>query len=133
MKKIYLFVSIIFLSVAVYAVGPGNIVVTPTVTTSCSGTSNGMISINVTGTFSPFLFAWTGPSGFTSTSQNLNGLITGSYHLVVTDAQSNTFSPPDIYVFSDLITVTETFGENPLCIHEFTDVTAIPSGGSGGL
>jgi len=63
---------------------------------SCFGGSNGAISLNVAGGTSPYIYSWnTG-----ATSQNLSGLSSGTYTIVVTDAhgcsaqQSSTVSQP---------------------------------------
>jgi large repetitive protein len=61
----------------------------------CFGDSTGVISVSVQGgtktEFTPGVFdykyAWTGPKGFTSTSQNLEHLFAGAYNLKVTDKQ----------------------------------------------
>lgn len=61
----------------------------------CFGDSTGAISVSVQGgtkiEFTPGIFdykyAWTGPKGFTSTSQNLEHLFAGTYNLTVTDKQ----------------------------------------------
>lgn len=61
----------------------------------CFGDSTGAISVSVQGgtkiEFTPGVFdykyAWTGPKGFTSTSQNLEHLFAGTYYLKVTDKQ----------------------------------------------
>lgn len=57
----------------------------------CSDQLNGSISINVSGgtpnPVSPlYTFAWTGPGGFTASTQNISGLAAGNYMVTVTDA-----------------------------------------------
>ena len=47
--------------------------------------SSGMIYTNVTGGTAPYSFYWTGPNGFTSTSDDIFNLSDGSYTLTVTD------------------------------------------------
>jgi len=60
---------------------------------SCFGDATGAISVNVfggtafektPGVFS-YNYMWLGPNGFSSTGQNLVGLLAGTYNLVVTD------------------------------------------------
>ncbi|MFD1613904.1 PKD domain-containing protein [Gelatiniphilus marinus] len=59
----------------------------------CFGEATGAINIDVVGgrpiEISPGVFdynyAWTGPNGFTSSSQNISNLIAGTYNLTVTD------------------------------------------------
>jgi gliding motility-associated-like protein len=52
---------------------------------ACNGTNTGSISLSVAGGTAPYSYAWTGPNGFTSTSQNLNNVVAGSYNVTVTD------------------------------------------------
>ena len=62
---------------------------------SCGGLSDGAIDITVTGGLPPYQFAWTGPSGFTSTNEDLSGLAAGSYSLTITDAYNCMVSFPN--------------------------------------
>ncbi|GAA4315460.1 hypothetical protein GCM10023164_11590 [Christiangramia aestuarii] len=59
---------------------------------SCSGNSDGAIDISVTGGTTPYSYSWSGPNGFSSTSEDLNSIGEGSYTVTVTDANSNTVS-----------------------------------------
>jgi gliding motility-associated-like protein len=68
---------------------------------SCGGLSDGTIDITVSGGTLPYVFAWTGPSGFTATTEDLNGLAAGSYSLTITDGNSC------VYPFPDLETIFE--------------------------
>ena len=52
---------------------------------SCNGGTNGSINLNVSGGTSPYTYAWTGPNGFTATTQDISTLEAGSYTVVVTD------------------------------------------------
>jgi gliding motility-associated-like protein/uncharacterized repeat protein (TIGR01451 family) len=49
----------------------------------CNGEYTGSINISVTGGSEPYIFSWTGPGSFVSTSRNLTGLCAGSYTLTV--------------------------------------------------
>ncbi|MGL2963889.1 PKD domain-containing protein [Flavobacterium sp. RSB2_4_14] len=58
----------------------------------CFGAATGAITVNVVGgtpnpTTLGYTYAWTGPNGFTSASQNLTSLFAGTYNLTVTDNQ----------------------------------------------
>ncbi|PJJ07284.1 gliding motility-associated-like protein [Flavobacterium sp. 1] len=59
------------------------------VNVKCYGDATGEIVVSATGgtpiPVANYSYAWTGPNGFTSTSQNLTGLFAGTYNLVVTD------------------------------------------------
>ncbi len=53
----------------------------------CFGAATGAINVNVVGgtIATDYNFAWTGPNGFNSSSQNLNSIVAGTYNLTVTD------------------------------------------------
>jgi len=79
---------------------------------SCSGGNDGAISISVTGGTTPYSYAWTGPGGFTASTQDISGLVAGNYSLSLTDANGcNTSLGP--------VTVTQP---NPISVT--TDLTA---------
>jgi len=52
----------------------------------CYGEQTGTINITVNGGTEPYVFAWTGPGAFASSSQNLTGLGAGSYAVTVIGA-----------------------------------------------
>ncbi len=54
---------------------------------TCGGAADGAVDGNVSGGTSPYTSSWTGPSGFTATGADIDGLLAGVYMLVVTDAQ----------------------------------------------
>ncbi|MCE2685925.1 MAG: gliding motility-associated C-terminal domain-containing protein [Cryomorphaceae bacterium] len=56
----------------------------------CNGASTGAINLTVTGGVSPYTFAWTGPSSFTATTEDLSSRPAGIYNVVITDANSCT-------------------------------------------
>ena len=92
----------------------------------CFGDATGAINIDVVGgrpiEISPGVFdynyAWTGPNGFTSTSQNISNLIAGTYNLTVTDKSNCTDTLEVILDQSDEIiidytdTEIECYGDN---------------------
>ncbi len=51
----------------------------------CFGAAAGTITVNVTGGIAPYTYAWTGPNGFVSSTQNLTAIFAGTYNLKVTD------------------------------------------------
>lgn len=55
---------------------------------SCTGLNDGSITTIATGGTEPYEFNWNGPEGFTSTDQDVENLIAGSYTLVILDANS---------------------------------------------
>lgn len=69
---------------------PAALVATPTATNyNCFG-QTGAISLAVSGGTGNRSYSWTGPGGFTATSQNINGLLAGTYNVTVTDANACT-------------------------------------------
>ncbi len=58
----------------------------PTDATDC-GSADGSIAVDVTGA-GTFAFSWIGPNGFTSTDEDLSGLVGGDYELIVTETVS---------------------------------------------
>ncbi len=57
----------------------------------CYGDATGSITVDVSGGVaagSGYNFAWTGPNGFTSSTQNLTNIVAGTYNLIVTDSQA---------------------------------------------
>ncbi len=76
---------------------------------SCGGLSDGTIDITVNGGLGPYTYAWTGPSGFTSTSQNLSGLGPGSYSVTITDAYACAVTFPDQETIIEPSSVVATY------------------------
>jgi len=52
---------------------------------SCHGKSDGFIRIDPTSETAPFKFKWSGPDGFTATSEGPEGLMAGQYMMTLTD------------------------------------------------
>ena len=52
---------------------------------SCNGGSDGAIAATVSGGTPNYFFSWTGPSGFTASTEDISGLTAGNYQLTVTD------------------------------------------------
>jgi gliding motility-associated-like protein len=107
---------------------------------ACFGESSGAIDVNITGgtptETAPgvfeYTYAWTGPDGFTSASEDLANLSAGTYTLIVTDANgcddtlSVNLTQPNEIVISYTATELQCFGDNDASI----TITSI-TGGSG--
>ena len=76
------------------------IAVTPSVTNASCGQLNGAINITPSGGTAPYTFKWTGPNGYTSTSQNIANLAAGGYTVEITDASACKFTSNAITVIS---------------------------------
>jgi hypothetical protein len=48
--------------------------------------NNGSINLTVTGSAGPYSYSWTGPNGFTASTEDLTSLATGTYNVTVTPA-----------------------------------------------
>ena len=59
---------------------------------SCFGSSNGDINITVAGGTPIYHYSWTGPSGYTSGTEDISSLSAGSYHVIITDMNGCTVS-----------------------------------------
>jgi len=57
---------------------------------TCDGDDDGAIVLTVSGGTPTYTYAWTGPLGYNSTSQNISGLAGGSYTVIVTDSKNCT-------------------------------------------
>ncbi len=94
---------------------PSAIVVVGSLTNvECFGQCTGAINITVNGGIPPYTYNWTGPSSFSSNSEDLTNLCAGTYWVTIKDANNCTrvrsfqvLSPPDI-------TIT-AFTQNPSC------------------
>ena len=77
------------LSVLIYTIGNSQIQITQDTsnpTTSCNGTSDGFVNITVTGGQPPYTYDWSNDgSGDFDDPEDITGLATGSYTLVVMD------------------------------------------------
>ncbi|MDQ3047767.1 MAG: T9SS type A sorting domain-containing protein [Bacteroidota bacterium] len=49
------------------------------------GSTTGSIDLNVSGGVAPFVYSWSGPSGFIANTEDLSGLDAGTYTVTVTD------------------------------------------------
>ena len=59
---------------------------TAVITDENAGFSNGEIDLTIDGGVAPYSISWTGPSSFTSTDEDLTGLVAGNYVVEVTDS-----------------------------------------------
>jgi gliding motility-associated-like protein len=77
-------------AVTVTITEPTQIVLSPNVTASDCGASNGAINLTISGGASPYATNWIGPNAFVSGSEDISNLAAGTYTLTVTDANGCT-------------------------------------------
>ena len=96
----------------------------------CYGAATGAITVSTVGgtpiEITPgnfdYKYAWTGPNGFTSTSQNLSNVLAGAYDLTVTDNSgcfkklSTTITQPDEIIITATTTPIICYGGNDASI-----------------
>lgn len=57
---------------------------------ACFGGTTGAVNLTVTGGTAPYTYAWTGPSSFTATTEDLTGRSAGTYNVTITDGSNCT-------------------------------------------
>ncbi|MDP2238375.1 MAG: gliding motility-associated C-terminal domain-containing protein, partial [Bacteroidales bacterium] len=78
----------------------------------CFGAANGSVNITVTGGSPPYQYAWSNGSN----AANPNGLIAGSYTVIVTDANGcTTIGGPYVLTNPDAVTLTASSVVNTTC------------------
>lgn len=104
----------------------GSVVISP----SPSGT-DGSIDLTPTGGSAPYTFAWTGPSGYTSASEDISALAPGLYNVTITDNNGCQFTLTGLDVPSCDMILTQTI-VNTTCNGDCDGSVVInPTGGSG--
>lgn len=58
----------------------------------CFGGSTGSVNLTVSGGTAPYTYAWSGPSSYTATTEDLTARPIGTYNVVVTDANNCTIN-----------------------------------------
>jgi hypothetical protein len=58
----------------------------------CNSNSTGTISLGAIGGTTPYIYNWTGPATFTSSTQNLNNVNAGTYTATVTDMNNCSYT-----------------------------------------
>ncbi|MCB9234633.1 MAG: HYR domain-containing protein [Bacteroidia bacterium] len=88
---------------------------------SCNGNSDGSIDYSMTGGCQPYSYSWSGPNGFTSSSQDISNLVAGTYTVTTTDAngcsltQSFTLTQPAVMQITSLVPSVFAGGYNIGC------------------
>lgn len=107
---------------------------TPAVTNiSCNASTDGAIDITTTGGSTPFTYAWTGPGGFTASTEDITGLAPGNYSLLITATGGCTVSSGTITVTEPAVLNATVGSTNVDCNGASTGTISItsPTGGYG--
>jgi gliding motility-associated-like protein len=80
---------------------------------SCSTVSDAAAAVTPTGGTAPYTFSWTG-SSLTSTLQNQNGILSGTYTVVVTDSRSCT-ATSTVDIQSTIVVIANAGPNDTLC------------------
>ncbi|MFZ1703296.1 MAG: Ig-like domain-containing protein [Saprospiraceae bacterium] len=91
-------------------------------------TDNKQIAASVTGGTGPFMYNWTGPSGFTSTLGTIDITLNGNYYITVTDANFCTATSSGfVYTRYEplIVTLNSTICEGTSISLDVTSATAI--------
>jgi gliding motility-associated-like protein len=98
---------------------------------SCGGLTDGAIDISISGGTLPYLFSWTGPSGFTATTQDIADLVPGSYSLTIRDGNGCVYDYPDLETIIEpgLISISYVSQLDILCNGESTGSIEIDASG----
>ena len=97
---------------------------------SVTGANDGIITtLAPSGGTGPYTYSWVGPSGFTSTTQNLINLAAGTYTLTITDAIGCTLVLQEVINVANCnVIITDTYIA-PSCYGYSGSLTWINSGG----
>ncbi|MFN5887231.1 MAG: hypothetical protein ACK438_04615, partial [Flavobacteriales bacterium] len=86
---------------------PSEIVVSSSLTAvSCFGGNDGSINITINGGVSPLSYSWTGPNSFSSQTEDISGLVAGTYSITITDATNCTVTNSPIITEPNLLSLS---------------------------
>jgi hypothetical protein len=86
------------------------VTVVSNLTASAQVNNNSAIDLNITGGTAPYSFQWSGPNGFTGSSEDISGLTSGVYNVTVTDANGCNFELNEtVQNVSANLTITNDF------------------------
>ncbi|MEI6574835.1 MAG: T9SS type A sorting domain-containing protein [Bacteroidota bacterium] len=107
MKKLFYALILFCFTLSLNSAFSQNILINPVISNvSCNGNNNGDIHISPSGGVTPYIYNWAGPSGFSSSLQNIASLAPGSYNLTVTDFASSTVTATYTVTEPQILNVT---------------------------
>ena len=84
--------------------------------TPCENASEGFIDITVTGGVGAYTFDWTASNGFTSAGEDISNLLSGFYHITVTDEIGCIALEEDIEIMVETELFVETMPDTEMCL-----------------
>jgi large repetitive protein len=109
---------------------PAALVATPTVSNIVCFGQMGSVSLTVTGGTSGYTYSWSGPSGFTATTQNITSRPAGTYNVTVTDSKNcTTIATSTITSPAAAVAVALTSKTDANCIGQNTGAINITASG----
>lgn len=97
-----------------------------TTSVTCFGASSGAVNINVTGATPPYTYAWSN----NATTQDISGLMAGSYSVMVTDASGCKSTINAVVPQAAALAVATSVVSAPTCGNFDGKASAIPTGGT---
>lgn len=88
---------------------------TYSVINTTTGMFTGSIDLSVSGGVAPYTFSWSGPSGFTATTEDVAGLEYGNYTVVVTDKYCG-IATITVFVDNDVASSIKENNMNPISV-----------------
>ncbi|MCC6412506.1 MAG: gliding motility-associated C-terminal domain-containing protein, partial [Saprospiraceae bacterium] len=73
---------------------------------NCILSATGSINLAVNGGTPPYIFSWTGPNGFTAATQNLTGVLAGTYSVTVSDQGGTLFDDDYTLTANSLLAIS---------------------------
>ncbi|GBL34520.1 serine-rich adhesin for platelets [Filimonas sp.] len=96
----------------------------------CNGGSTGSIDLTIVNNVSTYTYAWSGPSSYTATTEDITGLAIGTYTVTVTDANLST-TTSSVTITEPAAALSVSVSASTLsCNTSTTTATAIPTGGT---
>ncbi|MFN5030615.1 MAG: beta strand repeat-containing protein, partial [Flavobacteriia bacterium] len=93
----------------------------------CYGNATGAIDVTASGGTAPYTYSWTGPNGYTSTTEDPTGLLAGVYNVTVIDANGNAGTCQALQA----VTLTEPTALLSIVVDNQTNISC--NGGSDGI
>ncbi len=76
---------------------------------SCNGGNDGSVSMTITGGSGDYLYSWTGPAGFSATTEDISGLRAGTYTCTVRDFNGCILVPSPEFTLTEPAALGLTF------------------------